>query len=132
MTGRKDATFPSSITLKLPLTIRQRGGRKIVITPTSPGSLPTRTRTDNTLIKAVARAHRWKNLLERGDFASVRELAAAEEINESYVCRVLRLTLLSPELTESILDGRQRATLDVRDLLKPFPADWLSQTALFG
>lgn len=132
MTGRKDATFASSITLKLPLTIRQRGGRKIVITPTSPGSLPTRTRADNTLIKAVARAHRWKNLLERGDFASVRELAAAEQINESYVCRVLRLTLLSPELTESILDGRQRATLDVRDLLKPFPADWPSQAALFG
>ena len=59
-------------------------------------------------------------------------VAAAEQINESYVCRVLRLTLLSPELTESILDGRQRATLDVRDLLKPFPTDWPSQAARFG
>lgn len=69
--------------------------------------------------------------LETGEFASVRELASAEKINESYVCRVLRLTLLSPSLTEAILDGRQRATLDLRDLLKPFPSEWGKQADVF-
>lgn len=62
---------------------------------------------DSTLVKALARAFRWRNLLETGVNGSVAAVAAAEKINSSNVSRVLRLTLLAPDLVEAILDGRQ-------------------------
>jgi hypothetical protein len=61
------------------------------------------------MLKALARAHRWKRLLETGEFSSVTELAAAEKINLSHIGRVLRLTLLAPDLVETILDGAAAA-----------------------
>lgn len=113
-----------TVTVTVPFAIRKRGGRKLVITPDgAPWGAP-RARIDSTLVKAIARAHRWKRMLEGGEFASAAELAAAEKINQSYVCRFLRLTLLAPDIVEQILDGRQPHTLQVESLLKPFPAEW--------
>jgi hypothetical protein len=63
-------------------------------------------------------------MLESGDYATVRDLAKAEVINESYLGRVLRLTLLAPEIIETILQGRQPATLELDDLLQQFPVEW--------
>ncbi|MGY4171713.1 hypothetical protein ACVIHH_003731 [Bradyrhizobium sp. USDA 4518] len=65
------------------------------------------------MIKALVRAHRWCGMLESNLFASVRDLASAEKINESYLCRVLRLTLLSPTLAEAILNDQQPIGLDL-------------------
>jgi hypothetical protein len=116
-----------TVTVTVPFAIRKRGGRKLVIASDgAPWSSP-RARIDNTMIKAIARAHRWKRLLESGQYASIADLAGAEKINESYVCRVLRLTLLAPDIVETILDGRQPSKPQVDKLLKPFPIDWLSQ-----
>jgi hypothetical protein len=121
-----------TVTVTVPFAIRKRGGRKLVITPDgAPWSAP-RARIDNTLVKAVARAHRWKQLLDRGEFASAAELAAAERINQSYVCRVLRLTVLAPDIVERILDGKQPLALQVEPLLKPFPAAWEDQRRVFN
>src|SRR5690242_10304492 len=96
-----------SITVSVPLSIRKRGGRKVILSPDG-GSVatPQRPAVDGALVKAIARAHRWKNMLENGAYASVAELAAAERINASYLARVLRLTLLAPETVERILEGR--------------------------
>ncbi|HWX47808.1 MAG TPA: hypothetical protein VNZ61_07135 [Roseomonas sp.] len=99
----------SIITIRVPLTIRHRGGQKLVVTPdgsaTSPG--PLRSRADPALVKALARAHRWKRLLEEGRYSSLSEFVAAEKIDRSYLGKMLRLTLLDPDLIEAILDGRQ-------------------------
>ena len=84
-------------------------------------------RQDITLIKAVARAFRWRGMLESGAFATINELAAAEKINPSYVSRVLRLTLLAPEMVEAILDGRQPKGVTLPGLLEPFPLEWIKQ-----
>ena len=65
------------------------------------------------MVKAIARAFRWRDMLESGKYATIREIAAAEKINESYVGRVLRLTLLAPDIVEAILSGRQPAELPV-------------------
>ena len=62
---------------------------------------------DSTLVKALARAHRWKRLLEDGTYASISELAKAEKIDRGYLGRILQLTLLAPDIVEAILDGRQ-------------------------
>jgi hypothetical protein len=73
--------------------------------------IPTPARIDNTLVKAMVRAQRWRHMLESGDYATVRDLAKAEAINESYLGRVLPLTLLAPKLVESILEGKQKGRL---------------------
>lgn len=118
-----------TLTVRMPFAIKKRGGRKLVIAPDGVPWSPPRTRIDNTMVKALARAHRWKRLLENGEFASVAELAAAEKINESYVCRILRLTLLAADIVEAILDGRQPPELQIEILLKPFPVEWSDQRA---
>jgi hypothetical protein len=114
-----------TITVRIPITLRHQGGRKQVVTPAGAASwVPARTRVDSTLVKAIVRAHRWRDMLESDDYATVRDLAKAEAINESYLGRVLRLTLLAPTLIEAILEGRQPANLELDDLLQQFPIDW--------
>jgi hypothetical protein len=81
---------------------------------------------DNTIIKALARAHRWKAMLESGEYVSMTELARAENINPSYLCRVLRLTLLAPDIAEALLNGRHRQ-FQLFDLLQPISLVWAEQ-----
>ena len=116
-----------TITVRIPLSFRKRGGRKLVVMPDGLSVAAPRARIDDTLIKALARAHRWKRMLESGEFASVIELAHIEKINESYLCRILRLTLLAPTIIETILNGRQPATLQLNMLLDPLPTVWAQQ-----
>jgi hypothetical protein len=82
---------------------------------------------DSTIVKALGRAHRWKAMVESGEYASVSELAKAEKINLSYLCRVLRLTLLAPDITEAILDGQCLWELQLSHLLTPLPVVWVEQ-----
>jgi hypothetical protein len=120
-------------TVSIPVTFLQRGGRKQILTP--PGTTPwsPATRVDTALVKAVVRAHRWRQMLESGEYANSAELAKAEKVNDSYLCRILRLTLIAPDIIEAILTGRQPSTLQLDDLLKPLPAVWeLQHSALFN
>ncbi len=117
-----------TIMVRIPITLRRQGGRKQVVTPA--GATPwiaTPPRIDNTLVKAMVRAHRWRDMLESGDYATVRDLAKAEAINESYLGRVLRLTLLAPKIIEAILEGKHPATLELDDLMQLFPIEWDKQ-----
>ena len=121
-----------TLTVRVPLTSRRRGGRKQVVTPDGAIWATSKPQVDNTLVKAIARAHRWKQMLESGQFASVTELAEAEKINQSYLCRVLRLTLLAPNIIEAILDGMQATDLKMDALLKPMPLEWAEQRSNLG
>ncbi len=113
-----------TLTVVIPLRVKPRGGRKAMVTPSV---LALERRQDITLIKAVARAFRWRRMLETGRFATINELAAAEKINSSYVSRVLRLTLLAPDIVEAILDGRQPEGMTLPRLMEPFPVEWKKQ-----
>jgi hypothetical protein len=120
------------LTVRVPLAVRkQRGGRKLVLMP---GGMAPRgaSAADTTLVKALARAFRWRRMMEAGRFATINELAAAEKINASYVSRMLRLTLLAPEIVEAILDGRQPDGMTLPGLMEPFPVKWKEQTAIRG
>jgi len=121
-----------TMVVSIPISMRRTGGRRTVVAPANvaPWSPPP-PRVDNTIVKALARAHRWRGMLESNLFATVRDLSKAEKINEAYLCRVLRLTLLSPKITEAILSGLLPDTLDLAKLLKPFPLEWERQEALF-
>jgi hypothetical protein len=83
--------------------------------------------TGGTLVKALARAIRWKRMLESGHFATIAELAAREGIAHSYMTRVLRLTLLAPDIVEAILEGRQGLEVTLARLMEQFPVEWAEQ-----
>lgn len=119
------------VTIHVPMALRKRGGRKVVVAPEGSDWASSRPRVDNTLVKALARAFRWQKLLETGVYATVEEIAAAEMINASYVGRVLRLTLLAPDIVEAILDGRQPAEIPLNHLLAIFSANWEEQREAF-
>ena len=122
-----------TLTIRVPLTLRRHGGRKLVIVPEGDG-VPMRPRAtpDDTLLKALARAHRWKRMLESGQVRSLNELAEAEKINPSYLSRIFRLTLLAPDIVAAILDGRQPRTLQLADLMDDMPVEWDQQREMFG
>ena len=112
--------------VRIPMRFQRRGGRKRILAPDgselAPSSGPG---CDGTLVKALARAHRWQTMLDEGRFASIRELAEAERVSLSYVSRILRLTLLPPDIIERILDGGPAPQL--AELMQPFPAEWEKQ-----
>lgn len=117
-----------TVTVMIPFAIRKRGGRKLVITPDGATAAPlSRARVDSALLKGIARAFRWRKLLETGDYATIEEIADAEKINPSYVSRVLRMTLLAPEIVEAILAGRQPEGLTMAKAMQPFSLDWRDQ-----
>lgn len=120
----KPAASPDTITLHVPFRVVKRGGRKEIQLPVD---APVQRRTDNTLVKALARAFRWKRMLESGEFATIGELAEHEGIAPSYMTRVLRLTLLAPNVVEAILDGKQVPGVTLAQVLEPFPVEWERQ-----
>ena len=116
--------IPETVTLHVPFRIVKRGGRKEMQMPEG-ATQPQRT--DNTLVKALARAFRWKRMLESGEFATIGDLAEREGIAASYMTRVLRLTLLAPDIVEAILDGRKGPEVTLAWLMKSFPVEWNKQ-----
>jgi hypothetical protein len=116
----------STLIVRIPMRFQRRGGRKRIVAPDGTDIVPSsQPQPDGTLVKALARAWRWQRMLESGECGTLAELADAERISRSYVCRVLRLTLLAPEIVERILDGRPTAGLG--QFLKPFPVVWETQ-----
>lgn len=121
--------IPETVTVHIPFRIVKRGGRKEMLLP--PGAPPQR-KADNTLVKALARAFRWKRILESGQFVTVTELAEHENLALTYVTRVLRLSLLAPELVEMVVNGRQPPEMTLAAVLRPFPVDWEGQSKAFN
>ena len=124
----------ASITVRVPLAIRRRPGRKAVVVPVrDSGEAAVPTRADPALVKALARAFRYQRLLDERRYASISEMAGAEKIERGYLGTLLRLTLLAPAIVEAVLDGRQPADLGLPRLLDAVPADWSGQRqALLG
>lgn len=121
--------FPETVTVHVPFRVVKRGGRKEMQMPE--GAAHPR-RTDNTLVKALARAFRWKRMLESGEFATIAELAEREGIAPSYMTRVMRLTLLAPDIVEAVLDGTQGAEVTLARVLEPVPREWAKQQRHFA
>ena len=121
--------IPDTITVHVPFRVAKRGGRKEMVLPE--GAAQPR-QPDNTLVKALARAFRWKRMLESGEFATVSELAEREGIAPSYMTRVLRLTLLAPDIVEAVLEGRQGGAVTLARLMEPFPLSWSDQKDTFS
>jgi hypothetical protein len=119
-----------TLVVRIPMRFQCRGGRKRIVAPDGSAIVPSsKPQPDGTLVKALARAHRWRRMLEGGEHGTLAEMADAERISRSYVSRILRLTLLAPDIVERILDGRPMAGLP--QLLRPFPVEWERQRERF-
>jgi hypothetical protein len=103
------------ISMHVPFRFVRHGGQKEMQLPQG---TPEPRRTDSTLVKALARAFRWKRLVEAGEFATFAELARNEEVNPSYVYRIVQLTLLPPDKVDEILEGRQGSDVSLDRVLE--------------
>jgi hypothetical protein len=122
----RSTPIPETVTLHVLFRIVKRGGRKEM--QLAEGATQLR-RTDSTLIKALARAFRWKRMRDSGEFATIAELAEREGIAPSYMTRVLRLTLLAPDIVEAILDGKHGPAVTLVRLMEPLSLEWAAQSS---
>ena len=119
----------------VPLTIKRRQNRKLLIPPTPESATSAAGGLDAPMIKTLGKAFYWKRLLEEGRYPTTTELARSLKLEPGWVAEVLRLTLLAPDIVEAILDGRQPRHLNLhtlrgrQDLL---PRDWGEQRRLLG
>jgi hypothetical protein len=136
-TGTLDET---SVTVHVPLAFRRRRGRKLLVAPDGAGRVPQTAPAPPRhpmgevppAAKGLARAFRWRKLLETGAMSTVHEIAAAENINPSYVSRILRLTLLAPEVVEALMTISAADAHSLDRLMKPFPVEWQMHRSMFG
>src|SRR5512132_2618950 len=123
MTAARLSHDGRTLTVRVPMAFAKRGGRKVIIAPDGGDAwAPAKPRPDTTLIRALARAHRWKRLIEDEIYRSAAEIAEAEGVTRSFVNRLLRLTLLAPDIQEAILDGRQPKGMLLEELTKSMPS----------
>jgi hypothetical protein len=121
-----------TLTIRIPMLLQRRGGRKLIMTPEG-ATVPTpKPRRDETLIKALVRAHRWRRRIESGRAKSITDLAEQAGVTVAYVCRLLPPTCLAPDIVEAVLDGRQPKGLRLAEMLGNGPLDWNEQRKRLG
>ena len=121
-----------SLTIRIPIRLQRRGGCKLIRTPEGAAIPSPKPRRDETLVRALARAHRWRRKIESGRAKTITDLAEQEGVTDAYVCRLLPLTCLAPDLVEAILDGRQPKGLRLAEMLGNGPLGWGEQRSAWA
>ena len=119
-----------TLTIRIPMRLQRRGGRKLIMTPEGSAVPAPKPSRDETLVKALVRAHRRR--IESGRARSITDQAEQEKVTVAYVCRLLPLTCLAPDIVEAILDGRQPKGLRLSEMLGNGPMGWKEQRRAFG
>ncbi len=127
-----DINFDGSVTMRIPIRVRIKSGRKFIMTPGGAELEYATPKPSDPMINAIVKAHHWKDQLEAGKVSSLSAIAKNEKITDAYISRVYRLTLLAPDIVEAILAGTQPKTLTLLDMFKPFPLLWAEQRKRFG
>ena len=124
----------TTLTIRVPVKFRRQGIRRLIIAPEGAQNqtISTSQQPDASLIAALVRAWRWEKMLESGHHKSITALAEHEKVTPSYLCRILRLNSLAPDIRRAILDGTQLKTLRIIDLMKPFSEVWGEQRKIFS
>jgi hypothetical protein len=131
MAGRA-ALELDTLTIRIPMRLPRRGGRKLNMTPEGVAAPPRKPSRDETLVKALVRAHRWRGKIESGQAKSITDLAEQEGVTDAYVCRLLPLTCLAPDIVEAILDGRQPKGMRLAEMLGNGSLAWEEQRRAWG
>jgi hypothetical protein len=121
-----------TLTIRIPIRLQRRGGRKLIMTPEGSAAPTPKPSRDETLVKALVRAHRWRRTIESGRAKSIADLAEQEGVTDAYVCRLLPLTCLAPDILEAVLDGRQPKGLRLAEMLGSVGLIWEEQRVDWG
>jgi hypothetical protein len=120
-----------TLTIRIPIRLQRRSGRKLIMTPEGMAAPARKPSRDETLVKALVRAHRWRRKIESGEARSITDLAEQEGVTDAYVCRLLPLTCLAPDIVEAILDGRQPNGLRLAEVLGNGSQAWEEQRSVW-
>ena len=121
----------NDLVVRIPMKLKRRSGRKQIIVPDGLGDDQPTAPPQDAIVDALARAHHWQELIDDGRYGSITELAEALKLDRSYVGRILRLTLLAPDIIEAILRGNEPSGLSLARLVKEVPMLWEEQRKLF-
>ena len=121
-----------TVTVRIPMQMKKRGGRKEIHVPESLDTTIQQTCYGNAFAIALARAHVWMEMLDSGNYGSIREMADSLGLCQTYVTRLLRFTLLASDIIQAILDGKEPDGFSQNRLVGAIPADWREQRAEWG
>ena len=122
---------PTTMRVFVPLTIRKRNGRPKIVPPTD--IVPDTGGVDPHIMKAIAKAWSWRRKLERGEAATIQDIAAAEKVTHPYAGRVLRLAYLAPPVLDRLLIQRAAPAMSLKELIAATELPWCEQpSAVFG
>jgi len=121
-----------TLTVRIPMRLQRGGGRKLIMMPEGVAAPARKPSRDETLVKALVRAHRWRRKIESERAKSITDLAEQEGVTDAYVCRLLPLTCLAPDIVEAILDGRQPKRLRLAEVLGNGSFAWNAQSETWG
>jgi len=122
----------NDLVVRIPMKLKRRSGRKQIIVPDGLDDAEPIAPPQDALIDALARAHHWQQLIDEGRYGSITDLAEALNLDRSYVGRILRLTLLAPDIIEAILRGDEPSGLSLARLVKEVPMLWVEQRKMFA
>ena len=121
------------LSISLPINLKRRSGRQRIRLPDGSQQEPYTWDAEPTpLQQALARGHRWLQLLESGKCDSLKAIAEREGVDNSYVSRMINLTILAPDIVEAILDDRLPPTLTLFDLAVDPPRLWCEQRVVLS
>lgn len=133
MRGTVLETSDHGLVVDVPLKLKKRAGRKeVILTDAFGDGAIERMSHQEALVVALARAHRWQRLLDDGKFKSVSDLAREIGLDPSFAARLLRLTLLAPNIVEAIMMGEEPSGLSLTMLTKQLPGEWKAQRLMLG
>ncbi len=114
------------IVVTIPVRFRRRNGRQMIFSKN--GGTEEQGNSDNhALVMALAKAYQWQEQLESGEFATIEDLANDNQVDASYVRRILRLNSLAPDIVEAILAGEEPSGISLRSLYRGIPLSWDEQ-----
>lgn len=119
----------------VPLTIRRKQNRKVMIPPDGDDSILGTGGHDLPMIRMLGKAFYWQRLLDEGRYPTANDLARSLKLEPGWVAEVLRLTTLAPDIIESVLEGRQPRDLNLHTLRgrrDQLPRDWGEQRKALG
>lgn len=122
--------------IRIPMQFSRRSSRKMIVGPDGKTLNemidPEADNTDYTFISALGKAFSWQRMLDEGKYQTPKELAEKEKVEVTHMYRVMRLTLLAPDIIEAVLNGKQPRTLTLQNVVRGFPISWQEQRKIFG
>jgi hypothetical protein len=122
--------------IRIPMKFSRRSSRKMIVSPNGQKiddmAGMQEDNTDYTFISALGKAFSWQRMLDEGKYESPKELAEKEKVEVTHMYRVMRLTLLAPDIIEAVLNGKQPRTLTLQNVVRGFPISWQEQRKVFG